>query len=62
MNKQLIRNESGQGLTEYMILLLLIAVACLSLVSQVGDSVKKRFEWAKAEINTIQSNGTRSAE
>ena len=47
---KLIRNQSGQGLAEYMILLLLIAIASIVVVKQLGGVVRERVRDAKEKI------------
>lgn len=43
-------NQSGQGLTEYLILLFLVAVASIVVVKQMGATIKERFEHSKESI------------
>ena len=47
------RNQSGQGLTEYLILLLLIAVGSIVAVRSLGGSVKDKIQGARERINSV---------
>lgn len=49
-------NESGQGLTEYLVLLILISVASITIVTQVGGAVENRFRAAKEKIQSMSVN------
>ncbi len=44
------QGRSGQGMTEYLILLVLVAVGSLIAVKQLGAAVKGRFEKAQQAI------------
>ena len=46
-------NESGQGLTEYITLLLLIAVLSIGVTQTLGKRVKQKIEEASNQINSI---------
>lgn len=51
MNRSLIlKNQKGQGLTEYMLLVALIAIATLAVTKQFGSVVKERIDDAKQKI------------
>jgi Flp pilus assembly pilin Flp len=52
----LIKNESGQGMTEYVIILVSIAVICIAISVQFGGKIKSLFETADNEIDTVDSN------
>jgi len=52
-------NESGQGLTEYLVLLILISVASITIVTQVGGAVENRFRAAKEKIQSLSVNPER---
>ena len=39
----LIRNESGQGMTEYIIIVALIAIAAIGVITLFGDNIKALF-------------------
>lgn len=47
-----IRNRSGQGLTEYLILLLLISVVSIAAVKSLGNTVKMKLQSARNQINS----------
>ncbi len=45
-------NTSGQGLTEYITLLLLIAVLSIGVTQTLGKRVKEKIKKASEEINS----------
>lgn len=49
-------NERGQGLTEYLILLILISVVSITVVTQMGGAINNRFKAAKEKIQSISVN------
>lgn len=49
---KLIRNESGQGLSEYLILVLLIAVVSIASVKSLGGTVKTKLQSIRNHINS----------
>jgi Flp pilus assembly pilin Flp len=55
MNK-LMKNERGQGMTEYVIILVSIAIICIAISVQFGGKIKSLFETADNEIDTVDSN------
>lgn len=48
--KNLIRNQKGQGIMEYVIISSLIGICCLVAVKQFGEVVQKRVQSMKAQI------------
>ena len=48
--------QRGQGMTEYVIILVAIAVICIAISVQFGGKIKGLFETADAEIDTVDSN------
>ena len=48
-------DESGQGMTEYVIILVAIAVVCIAISVQFGGKIKALFETADQEIDTVDS-------
>ncbi len=53
---KIVRNESGQGLTEYLVLLVLISVASITIVTQMGGAIDNRFKAAKEKIQSMSVN------
>jgi Flp pilus assembly pilin Flp len=53
---QLHRDERGQGMTEYVIILVAIAVVCIAIAVQFGAEIKALFETADVELNTVDDN------
>jgi Flp pilus assembly pilin Flp len=49
------RDELGQGLTEYVIILVGIAIVCIAITVAFGGKIKALFETADAEIDTVDS-------
>jgi hypothetical protein len=43
--------RKGQGLTEYLILLILVAVISIGAVKSLGGTVKRKIETANRRIN-----------
>ena len=41
--KNLHNDERGQGMTEYVIILVAIAVVCIAIAVQFGDKIKELF-------------------
>ena len=50
------KNESGQGMSEYVIILVSIAVVYIAIAVQFGGQIKGLFETAGAEIDTVDAN------
>ena len=46
-------DERGQGMTEYVIILVAIAVVCIAIAVQFGGSIKALFETADVELDTV---------
>jgi Flp pilus assembly pilin Flp len=53
MLNKLIKNDKGQGMTEYVIILVSIAIVCIAIAVQFGGKVKSLFETADVEIDTV---------
>jgi Flp pilus assembly pilin Flp len=53
---QLHFDERGQGMTEYVIILVAIAVVCIAIAIQFGASIKALFETAEVELNIVETN------
>tara|TARA_Y100000034_G_C6830089_1_gene374618 strand:- start:827 stop:1036 length:210 start_codon:yes stop_codon:yes gene_type:complete len=49
------RGQRGQGMTEYVIILVAIAVVCIAIAVQFGGKIKGLFETADSEIDTVDS-------
>jgi len=49
-------DERGQGMTEYVIILVAIAVVCIAIAVQFGGKIKDLFNTADSEIDTVDSN------
>ena len=48
-------DEKGQGMTEYVIILVAIAVVCIAISVQFRGKSKALFETADGEIDTVNS-------
>jgi Flp pilus assembly pilin Flp len=51
-NRRPILNQSGQGLTEYLILLVLVSVACITAVTTLGNTIQDKLQIARNKINS----------
>jgi len=49
------KDDTGQGMTEYIIILVAIAVVCIAISVQFGGKIKSLFETADTEIDTVDS-------
>lgn len=52
--KELLRDERGQGMTEYIIILMLIAIALIGLWRVFGGKLYKHLEGANKEIENLK--------
>ena len=50
------RDERGQGMTEYVIILVAIAVVCIAIAVSFGGKIKGLFETADTEIDNVDGN------
>jgi len=50
------QDERGQGMTEYVIILVAIAIVCIAIAVSFGGKIKGLFETADAEIDNVDSN------
>jgi len=48
-----LKNERGQGLAEYIIIVILVAIIVLVAVRFFGTSITNQFENATGEIDTL---------
>ena len=46
-----LKNHRGQGLTEYLVLLMLVAVASISLVAGLGKTIRGKIKEAQNHID-----------
>jgi Flp pilus assembly pilin Flp len=51
-------DEAGQGMTEYVIILVAIAVVCIAIAVQFGGKIKALFEAASGEVDLVDSELT----
>ena len=56
MRSKFLRRQNGQGMTEYIIILVGIAIVCIAISVQFGGKIKSLFETADNEIDTVDSN------
>jgi len=52
LRKYVIQNREGQGLTEYLVLLLLIAVISIAAVRSLGGTIRGKLELAQRHIRS----------
>jgi len=53
MNNNFIENEKGQGMVEYILLVMLIAIVALGAFAAFGRSVENKANDANTEISNI---------
>ena len=53
---QRLKNQKGQGMIEYMILVALIAIGTLGVVRVVGQNVAKQYENINRSLGTKKAN------
>ena len=51
--KKLLRTQNGQALTEYLILLILIAVVSIAATTSLGTTVRTKLQLAREKINAV---------
>ena len=56
MNVDLLRDQRGQGLTEYLILLLLIAIIAIPTVTQLGKNIRTKLVKAKNAVYHMKTD------
>jgi Flp pilus assembly pilin Flp len=56
MINKYMKNQRGQGMTEYVIILVSIAIVCIAIAVQFGGQIKSLFETADTEIDTVDAN------
>jgi len=56
MLKRLMREEEGQGLVEYGLILGLVAIVAITALSLMGTSIKDIFNTTKNEISAAKAN------
>lgn len=54
------RDEKGQGMAEYIIIVILVAIIVLVAIRLFGKSVFNQFENATKEVDTLQSGSSNS--
>jgi len=52
---KLFRNRKGQGLTEYIVMLALVAIAAISAVMYFSDNLRDQFENVSQEVLGVTS-------
>jgi len=50
--KRIQKNKSGQGMTEYVIVVCLVAIACLLVVGVFGTNVRRLFKSANTSLQS----------
>jgi pilus assembly protein Flp/PilA len=54
MFKKLFYDEEGATMTEYILLVVLIAIAAIGVVKLFGGQIKRLFQKSNDELETIQ--------
>lgn len=52
----ILKDEDGQGMVEYGLILGLIAVAAIAAIALLGPKIKSMFEGANTAIDAVPSN------
>ena len=55
--KNFFKNESGQGMVEYGLIIALIAIAVIAALQLLGPAVKGIFDNATTELNEAMGDG-----
>jgi Flp pilus assembly pilin Flp len=56
MFRRYLKSQSGQGMSEYLILVVLIAVGSIAATKTLGSTVKNKLEMIERQINSqVQS-------
>lgn len=55
MFKNIINDESGQSMTEYALIIALIAIALIGIITTFGDEIKQSFENITGQISTVNT-------
>lgn len=55
--RKLMKNQKGQGMTEYIIIVALIAIAAIGVVTVFGDNIRKMFG---ASVDALAGSATDS--
>ncbi len=53
------KSEAGQGLTEYLILLVLISLVSIAAVRSLGSTIQRKIQMAREHINQVSASGER---
>jgi len=54
--KSLHNDERGQGMTEYVIILVAIAVVCIAIAVQFGGKIQELFTTSNTALETVDTN------
>ncbi len=54
--KRYLKNQAGQGMSEYLILVMLIAVASIAAARTVGTTVNSKLEQIHRSLNGVTIN------
>lgn len=57
MLKNFFKDESGQGMVEYALIIALIAVVVIAVVALLGTNIKDVFQQSADELETAVNNG-----
>ena len=56
MEKKLIKNQKGVSTVEYIIVLVLIAVACIAMWSKFGKTVHAKIQASEQTVNEMEDS------
>ncbi|MCB9475289.1 MAG: Flp family type IVb pilin [Deltaproteobacteria bacterium] len=52
--KKFLSDERGQGMTEYIIILVLVAIGVIAVVMAFGDKIEAMFTKATTDLDQVQ--------
>ena len=53
MLEKIVKDESGQGLAEYALILALIAIVVIAALTSVGTAAKNKLNTVGTQLNTV---------
>jgi Flp pilus assembly pilin Flp len=58
---KLLKNNRGQGLTEYIVLMMLICVVSIATVASLGKTIRGKIIEAENKINSVSGDPDKTA-
>jgi Flp pilus assembly pilin Flp len=54
----IVKNRRGQGLTEYLVLLMLVAVSSIAMVAGLGKTIRGKITEARKQIDKVSPDAS----